>query len=466
MASFNWPPSGSGDLSGPGSATDNAVARFDGTTGGIIQNSAVTLSDAGAFAGAIIDADTNTVSNIKNADIKAAAAIALNKLAATTASRALQSDASGFVSASGVTSTELSYVSGVTSAIQTQLNAKLNLAGGTMTGDLTLAGDPDSALKAATKQYVDSLAAGLDVKASVLVLSASDITLSGEQTIDGVLTSSSRVLVAGQSAQAENGIYLTDAGAWSRVSDMDNWAEVPGAFVFVEEGSTYANTGWVCTADAGGTLETTAITWSQFSGAGTYTADGQGIELTGTQYSLELDGASLSKSASGLKFAVGAAYRLVVRSVAGEVTDHSALTASRALATDANGLPTASATTATELGYLNGVTSAIQTQINSVQSQIDAIRAAKGNVSVSSDVTLTDQRLHFVNTSAARSLELPSAAATVFVILKDVTGSAQTNPITITTAGAETVDGGSTYTIDWNYAALTFVSDGTNYFVL
>ncbi len=72
-----------------------------------------------------IDADSNTITNIENADIKAAAAIAVNKLAAVTASRALVSDGSGFVSAATTTSTEIGYVNGVTSAIQTQLNSKV-----------------------------------------------------------------------------------------------------------------------------------------------------------------------------------------------------------------------------------------------------------------------------------------------------------------------------------------------------
>lgn len=71
-----------------------------------------------------IDADANTITNIENADIKAAAAIALNKLAATTASRALVSDGSGFVTAATTTSTEIGYVNGVTSAIQTQIDGK------------------------------------------------------------------------------------------------------------------------------------------------------------------------------------------------------------------------------------------------------------------------------------------------------------------------------------------------------
>lgn len=82
-----------------------------------------------------IDADVSTVSNIKNAEIKAAAAIDLNKLAATTASRALVSDASGFVSAATTTSTEIGYVNGVTSSIQTQLGTKLPTTI-TTTGDI------------------------------------------------------------------------------------------------------------------------------------------------------------------------------------------------------------------------------------------------------------------------------------------------------------------------------------------
>ena len=79
------------------------------------------------FTNKTFDADGsgNSISNIENADIKAAAAIAVNKLAAVTVSRALVSDGSGFVSAATTTSTEIGYVNGVTSAIQTQINTKL-----------------------------------------------------------------------------------------------------------------------------------------------------------------------------------------------------------------------------------------------------------------------------------------------------------------------------------------------------
>ncbi len=426
-------------VAGPASATDNAITRFDGTTGKLIQNSTATLSDTGVLAGTSIDASTNTLTNIINTSIKAAAAIALNKLAATTINRALVSDGTGFVSPSSVTATELGYLSGVGSAVQTQLDAKLALAGGTMTGDITLNADPNSPLKAATKQYVDSVAAGLDVKPSVNCAAASNITLSGEQTLDGILTSTSRVLVKGQSAPAQNGIYVSAAGAWTRATDMDSWLEVPGAFCFVEQGTLYADTAFVCSADAGGTIGVTSITWSQFAGAGTYTADGQGIELTGTQFSLELDGGTLTKTASGVRVA--------------------AQTINKALVSDGSGNATTSATTATQIGYLS-------TLASDVQVQIDAVRAVNQNVSISSDTTLTNKALHLVSTAAARSLTLPAPAAALFLVVKDVTGSGQTNNITINPAGAQTIDGSATLVIDDNYKSVTIVSDGSNYFVI
>jgi len=146
--------------------------------------------------------------------------------------------------------------------------------------------DPTSALQLATKQYVDAVAQGLDPKASCVAATTANITLSGTQTIDGVaLIAGDRCLVKDQTLSQNNGIYLVAAGAWTRATDMDNWLEVPGAFTFIEQGTAYADTGWVCTSNAGGTLGTTPITWVQFAGVGSYTA-GTGLTLTGTQFSI------------------------------------------------------------------------------------------------------------------------------------------------------------------------------------
>jgi hypothetical protein len=150
---------------------------------------------------------------------------------------------------------------------------------------VTVTQDPTTALQLATKQYVDSVAQGLSTKAPVLCATTTNITLSGEQTIDGVTTSASRVLVKNQSTASQNGIYLSGSGAWTRTTDANTWNQLISAFVFVETGSIQADTGWVCTVDPGGTLGVTAVTWVQFSGAGTYTA-GTGLTLTGTQFSI------------------------------------------------------------------------------------------------------------------------------------------------------------------------------------
>ena len=145
--------------------------------------------------------------------------------------------------------------------------------------------DPISALQLATKQYVDNIAQGLSTKAPVLVATTGNITLSGEQAIDGFTTSLSRVLVKNQILPANNGIYTSNPAAWTRTTDANTWNQLVSAYVFVEEGTINGDTGWVCTSDPGGTLGVTAVTWVQFSGAGTYTA-GAGLSLTGTQFSI------------------------------------------------------------------------------------------------------------------------------------------------------------------------------------
>jgi len=151
---------------------------------------------------------------------------------------------------------------------------------------VTVTQDPVSALQLATKQYVDAVAQGLDPKASCVAATTANITLSGTQTVDGVaLIAGDRCLVKDQTLSQNNGIYLVAASAWTRATDMDNWLEVPGAFTFIEQGTAYADTGWVCTSNAGGTLGTTPITWVQFAGVGSYTA-GTGLTLTGTQFSI------------------------------------------------------------------------------------------------------------------------------------------------------------------------------------
>ena len=146
--------------------------------------------------------------------------------------------------------------------------------------------DPTNPQDAATKVYVDSVAQGLVIKAACVAATTANITLSGTQTIDGIsLTAGQRVLVKNQTLSQNNGIYAVSASAWTRTSDADTWDELVSAFTFIGQGTTQADSGWVCTIDAGGTLGTTPVTWAQFSGAGTYTAS-TGLTLTGNAFSI------------------------------------------------------------------------------------------------------------------------------------------------------------------------------------
>ena len=105
------------------------------------------------------------------------------------------------------------------------------------------------------------------------------------QTIDGYTTlAGDRVLVKNQGTTSQNGIYIASASAWTRAVDMDVWAEVPGAYTVLLNGSQ-ANTGWVSTSADTGTINVTPITFVQFSGNGTYYA-GTGLTLTANTFSI------------------------------------------------------------------------------------------------------------------------------------------------------------------------------------
>lgn len=237
---------------------------------------------------------------------------------------------------------------------------------------LTNLAAPTAASDAATMAYVDGVAQGLDIKASVRVATTASITLSGTQTIDGIaLSVGNRVLVKDQATGSQNGIYLVAAGAWTRTTDADTSAKVTaGLYTFVEEGTTNGDTGWVLTTDNPITLATTTLVFSQFTGAGTITA-GAGLTKTGTtldvvanadgsitvnadDIQVKRDGAgAIATSASGLAIAVGAATGLAIVSNALGIKLNGA-----SLTLGASGLsvtnPASFATRETPSGAVNG----------------------------------------------------------------------------------------------------------------
>lgn len=126
--------------------------------------------------------------------------------------------------------------------------------------------DPSAANDLVRKSYADGLVSSsiTVAKQAVDLIATSNITLSGEQTIDGSLTSASRVLVAGQSTASQNGIYVTSGGAWARSTDADASAEVvAGMEVMVLGGTSYKLTKWFLFTSGSITLGSTSLTFKQ-----------------------------------------------------------------------------------------------------------------------------------------------------------------------------------------------------------
>jgi len=313
--------------------------------------------------------------------------------------------------------------------------ASVNLNNQTITNLAAPVNDTD----AVNKAFVLDTVEGRDTKDSVLVATTSNITLSGEQTIDGVLTSTDRVLVKSQTDASENGIYVTSSGSWTRAVDFDEDDDVSaGAFVFVSKGTDNANSGWTLITEDPITVGTTDLTFTQTSGAGQITA-GDALSKTGNildvnpytgtgtnrgQTIVDNDslavvlGSGANNAAAGnhahtvgdlsdttitsitsgeiLKWSGSAwvnntlAEANIQEVITGAATtiDTEDLTVSRALVSNASGKVAVSTVTLTELGYVSGVTSSIQTQL-------DAKREAKTFTvgdGTNSDFTLTHNK--------------------------------------------------------------------------
>lgn len=146
---------------------------------------------------------------------------------------------------------------------------------------ITNLGPPSSGTDATNKTYVDNAIAGLAWKDPVRLASTANVALSGLTAMDGVTPlGGDRILLKNQTSAIENGIYVATAGAWTRATDADAGPEIEGMAVFVMEGTTNADTSWVCTTNAPITPGSTALAFVQFSGGGTVTA-GAGMTQSG-----------------------------------------------------------------------------------------------------------------------------------------------------------------------------------------
>jgi hypothetical protein len=195
---------------------------------------------------------------------------------------------SGSASVTTFTSAGRAILDDANAAAQLTTLGAVAKAGSTMTGDLILAGNPDASLKAATKQYVDNLLAGLAKRSTVRAATTANITiataLNNGDTLDGVtLATDDLVLVMDQSTTHQNGVYKV-ASSPARDDLFDTYDEHPGALIVIEEGTANADTIYLCTSNTGGTLNTTAITWTkiqpQTAGTVTSIAAGAGFSFS------------------------------------------------------------------------------------------------------------------------------------------------------------------------------------------
>jgi len=155
----------------------------------------------------------------------------------------------------------------------------------TFSAGITGLPEPIQDTDSARKVYVDSVAEGLDIKESVRVCTETNIDLTSStdpNPVDGVtLSNGDRVLLKSQTDATENGVYVvttaTDPTTWIRSDDADEDSEVnSGLFVFVEEGDTHTSQGFVLSTSDPITVGSTELTFTQFSGAESFTA-GDGI---------------------------------------------------------------------------------------------------------------------------------------------------------------------------------------------
>jgi hypothetical protein len=212
-----------------------------------------------------------------------------------------------------------------TSDITTLVDATyVNVSGDTMSSaaNLTFVGGgevlglpatPSGNTAAASKAYVDALFQGVTSKSEASYATTSPLNTftyangtagvgatitensNGALTVDGASPTVGQIILVKNETAGNapyNGLYTVtatgSAGApfvLTRVPPMDSGTEFGGAFTFIHQGSINGGAGWICTNGPIVTVGTTAITFVQFSGVGTYTA-GTGLTLTGTQFSI------------------------------------------------------------------------------------------------------------------------------------------------------------------------------------
>ena len=260
----------------PNSVLTNSTITVTGGTGLSVSGSPV------ALGGTVTLSNTGVTSNVAGTNITVSGATGAVTIGLVAAPTITGTNITGIPNAgltnSSVTVGSTAIALGATSTTLAGMTG-ITFSSGTVTGLAT----PSASTDAATKAYVDSSIQGLSWKQSVKAATTANITLSGTQTVDGIaLVATDRILVKNQTTTSANGIYVVAAGAWARSADSTTAAQIDGEAVYVQQGTTQADTGWTETATVT-TVGTDPIVYAQFSGSGSYTA-GTGLSLTGNTF--------------------------------------------------------------------------------------------------------------------------------------------------------------------------------------
>ncbi len=281
---------GTGTVIGPVSSTVNFVPQWDSTDGTVLKNGVALTATNVAFTPTGMIAASTVQTAIAELDTEK------QPLDATlTALAALDGTAGLLEQTGGDAFTRRALGVGASTSVLTRADGDgrfLQLTGGALTGALTLSGDASTSLQPVTKQQFDAALLNLGRRSSVRVATTANVTiataLNNGDTLDGVtLVTGDLVLVKNQSSAEQNGVYVVGTSP-ARSSEFDSFDEHAGALIAVEEGTAGADTLWLSTANRGGTLDTTAIAFTQLFFAA-YTA-GSGLSLTGNAFSINFGG--------------------------------------------------------------------------------------------------------------------------------------------------------------------------------
>jgi hypothetical protein len=358
--------------------------------------------------------------------------------------------------------------------------ADVDMAGNKLTGLAEPTADSD----AATKGYVDGVAMGLDVKASVRTASTEELDLSApgvEIGPDIGMNVGDRVLVKDQTDQAENGIYVWNGFdvPMTRSEDADEDAEVTaGMFTFVEEGF-HADQGWVQISDGQLEVGASALEFVQFSNAIIVSTldsltdvavdgavDGSVLRFNGSEWvdseNVKIDDANAKVDLAGGTHISQTDGNVTVESETGDAK----LLAFNTARVYANDLA--------RLRSFNNhvwIDSGMQIELNASTGLVvnSGVLFRTDEIAGGSLFKAEENATEFLILAAAGSdFDLPLPENGRMLIIKNHDGGAEAAPITLNGSIDDnfTIDGEYTYTMDVNYQSVTLMSDGNNWYVV